>query len=1398
MAEKKITITAQLQDEFSAAFSRLTGSFERLVTVLDKTQTETTQLDSANRKLAQSSKAATTSIVTQTSALTTLAGVARGLISIFGTLSAGLALRGAFNQFRDFEAQMVVLQKAVDLGDDAIKRLGKDLVDFSKQAPLPGRVINDIAIQLGLLGVKGEKSVVELTKAVTEFIVAAEEGGGQVISAKDAASGLVITLTQLNEEVSRENISKFGSAVDAVADNTKSSNAEVLIFTEGIRNAFSQLKATSGEVAAFAATFDLVGVPIEKARAGIVDTFDAMLNAVSGNGFELQRFAEISGKTADQFVQDFGEKPLVALTDFIVGLSGLGDGTGVVKQNLKDLGIVSDRTTDTLVGLADSVGTKTGLVANLQLQAQAVAENTRIQTAYQAKLKTVAATQQLLTNRIAAAGIVLGEELVPAFTSLTETVERLVESGSLVSLFNAIGVVAKFAADHIVIITSALATLIALNVAASLVRTGAAFFAVGKSAIGATKNVIAFARGFSESMRLATSLAAASGVQLTKLQTIVSGLRITFAGLSFASLGLAAVAVAAIVVGFNELRKEFLFVDVAFQNTIALIQKFFASIETGAKLIGISIDAAFTGILNGAKNAFNGIVDALNVLIRTTNQILKTNIPELEIRLKISGETPEDFAQRTQEEIDKFNNTIDAINEGRDRKIDEEDRRRQGIVLDKDGIVKEAGEAGEAAGLTFTDKFKAALGLNTDAITPQIEALGRALELEVAKSGRAGIEIQNELALLQAQSAGIQKENLQAQLAALQKEFDLRVKLKEQEILLSESALNAAKEIDRITGADKRGEKTAEVLNAETQLLQKQGELNALKEAQRVKEEEITASIDEQNTALTTAGIEARISALDNEKKILDESKQILIESGELSRVDVLNQELELTDQKLRLEIESAKLAAQSETDEAKKVAILQNIINLENELANSANRARAGISNLIKELVETAQAAQQEYKSTIEDIEKRSSIGAISDIEANAQAVAALEKRNKALADVRAQLVRLREEGKITETELGRQLQALEAGFAENLDLVDRRIEETISNIQGLRSSANSAFSGFFSDIIKSGGDLESAMQALLGRLTDSFVDFLADEATNKLLGGGLDALLGGSAESKGGLLGGLLGTGGTAIAGAGGTPTVEIGQSSQGALSTGIGSSVSTGIGSIFSGIGSIFSNLLGGITQAITIAPLIAINSAILGLVSLMAGELLALTVLLIPATIAAAAIAALLIPLTVVTALLIPVLIGVAAGIPIIIGLLAGILAVSTADLLIPFAEGGQVPGKDYGRDTVPAMLRPQEFVLVPEAAKYYGNRFLDLLNRMAIPRDALIPRVSHRSRMSSIPIHGFAAGGPVPIRSTNSPSNERGIGLSILKADDEAVRELNRGGRNAQLEFLAKYGKRAIQ
>lgn len=99
----------------------------------------------------------------------------------------------------------------------------------------------------------------------------------------------------------------------------------------------------------------------------------------------------------------------------------------------------------------------------------------------------------------------------------------------------------------------------------------------------------------------------------------------------------------------------------------------------------------------------------------------------------------------------------------------------------------------------------------------------------------------------------------------------------------------------------------------------------------------------------------------------------------------------------------------------------------------------------------------------------------------------------------------------------------------------------------------------------------------------------------------------------------------------------------------------------------------------------------------------------------------------------------------------------------------YARGGRPSGIDP-RDTIPAWLRPGEWVIRPEAVRMYGDRIFDLLNSRKL-NPAALKGISGSSTRRRLPIvkHGFATGGPV---ASSSPRGGGGSVQQILQFHDE--------------------------
>jgi hypothetical protein len=123
----------------------------------------------------------------------------------------------------------------------------------------------------------------------------------------------------------------------------------------------------------------------------------------------------------------------------------------------------------------------------------------------------------------------------------------------------------------------------------------------------------------------------------------------------------------------------------------------------------------------------------------------------------------------------------------------------------------------------------------------------------------------------------------------------------------------------------------------------------------------------------------------------------------------------------------------------------------------------------------------------------------------------------------------------------------------------------------------------------------------------------------------------------------------------------------------------------------------------------------------------------------------------------------------------------------------FARGGQAfprrPRTNIdSRDTIPAWLRPGEWVIRPEAVRHYGHDLMAALNSRRI-NPALL-RGLGSPKAAPVTKRSFATGGPV--QAQPSPSQEAGVTLALQFHDEQTMDRALAVGSESTLRFARRH------
>ena len=355
--------------------------------------------------------------------------------------------------------------------------LEKGLRDLAKELPSSHTEIANVAEAAGQLGIQTDK-VVGFTKTMIDM------GESTNMSADSAATSLArfANITGM----SQDKFSNLGSAIVDLGNNLATTESEITEMGLRLAGAGKQIGMTEGDIVGFAAALSSVGIeaeaggsafsrlmvqmqlateafaPLKQAVAEQGVSWESFVHAVNWGGKELtavskqmgiptselkkmykeaskasgslEDFANVTGRTGEEFAQLFKSNPSQALIEFIQGLKDSEKhGISAIKV-LDDMGITEVRLRDSLLRAANASDVFEGAVKRGN---SAFKENTALANEAGKRYETTEAKLGMLKNEFVNMGIDLGGPFVDALRSALQASKPLVETlGKMAKAFS--------------------------------------------------------------------------------------------------------------------------------------------------------------------------------------------------------------------------------------------------------------------------------------------------------------------------------------------------------------------------------------------------------------------------------------------------------------------------------------------------------------------------------------------------------------------------------------------------------------------------------------------------------------------------------------------------------------------------------------------------------------------------------------------------------------------------------------------------------------------------------------------------------------------------------------------------------------------------------------------------
>jgi len=265
-------------------------------------------------------------------------GVAGSLRLVFG------AIKDATDIIRDFDRQMIAVQKTTGLTDGEMFKLRKEVISLGvelKGVSIQG--LSEAAEVAGQLGVKGTKNILGFAKAIEILKVSAKGISEETVA--DFAKFIEVS------KDSAENADRLSSVITTLGNNFATTEKEVIKSATEIQKGVQIYKVSAEQVLGLAGATSALGIQDAAARTSIRKTYGVIQQAIF-TGKNLKEVLELTGLTEKELAEQFEKDATGTFIKFLKGLNEMTEGGENTQLILEKMKLAGDRVAPTLLSLS--------------------------------------------------------------------------------------------------------------------------------------------------------------------------------------------------------------------------------------------------------------------------------------------------------------------------------------------------------------------------------------------------------------------------------------------------------------------------------------------------------------------------------------------------------------------------------------------------------------------------------------------------------------------------------------------------------------------------------------------------------------------------------------------------------------------------------------------------------------------------------------------------------------------------------------------------------------------------------------------------------------------------------------------------------------------------------------
>lgn len=287
----------------------------------------------------------------------------------------------------------------------------------------------------------GLKNLAQTTSSTYQDIAHYAELAGQMGIPTDAIVGFTKTITELGDttnlvgEEAAQSIAKFsnvmvsqskktntyysrlGSTIVDLGNKFSTTEADIMAMATRLGVAGKMVGFNSNQVLGLSTALSSLGIEAAAGGSSISKMLKTIDLSVSTGNKKLQKFAEVSGMTSQQFQKAWGEDAAGTFLKFVEGIGKSAD----VTKTLDELGIKEVRQAQSMGALAQSSDV---LASALNVSKNAWNDNTAMANEAEKRYATLKSQLSQTWEAIKQAGNELGQAFTPTLTDLLKIVKK--------------------------------------------------------------------------------------------------------------------------------------------------------------------------------------------------------------------------------------------------------------------------------------------------------------------------------------------------------------------------------------------------------------------------------------------------------------------------------------------------------------------------------------------------------------------------------------------------------------------------------------------------------------------------------------------------------------------------------------------------------------------------------------------------------------------------------------------------------------------------------------------------------------------------------------------------------------------------------------------------------------